>query len=210
MRAARDRIAETSRATPGCCASARRRSRRWTSSRRPGVRRRACEGGGGEAGSKTCTPTGRAYTKSPRSRPWCSSSRQRWRRRNGGWSSATSLAPAGGRIADTMAQPGEMLNAGAPVRVAAAAREHLRSLLRAGDRSGAHPDRRSRGDRLRCMRAAPDRARILHRAAAGIHAAGDLQRSHAQKLVWLIEARPASAEAATLSPGQPVTVRPAP
>ena len=60
--------------------------------------------------------------------------------------------------------------------VAAAAAEHPGAVLRPRDRACHGACRRPAGDRLRRLRAGSHRHDHLHRAAAGIHAAGDLQR----------------------------------
>ena len=63
----------------------------------------------------------------------------------------------------------------------AAAGQHPGAVLRPRDRAGDDPSRRAPGDRLRQLRARADSAHLLHRAAAGIHAAGDLQRGGARE-----------------------------
>ena len=59
-------------------------------------------------------------------------------------------------------------------RGTAAARQHPGAVLRPRDGTGDHPARRAPGDHLRQLRARPHGAHQLHRAATGIHAAGDL------------------------------------
>jgi HlyD family secretion protein len=120
------------------------------------------------------------------------------------------VAPAGGRIADTMAEPGEMLNAGTPV-VSLLPPENIfvRFFVPEADLA---------------------RIRIGQNVAVGCDSCGKelvaqvsfiapqpeytppviFSEDTRSKLVWLIEARPMRSEAVVLSPGQPVTVRPTP
>jgi len=119
-------------------------------------------------------------------------------------------APAGGRIADTMAQPGEMLNAGMPV-VSLLPPENIfvrffvpeadLARIRIGQTVG-----------IGCDSCAKDLVAHVSFIAPQPEYTPPVIFSEdtRSKLVWLIEACPAPSDAAILSPGQPVTVRAAP
>jgi HlyD family secretion protein len=118
-------------------------------------------------------------------------------------------APAAGRIADTMAEPGEMLAAGTPV-VSLLPPENIfvRFFVPETDLARIHI-----GERMAivCDSCAKDLVAHVSFIAPQPEYTPPVIFSEdtRSKLVWLIEARPTPAEAATLSPGQPVTVRPA-
>ena len=181
MRATRDRIAKDLARNRAIAADRRgHASRRWIS-RAPTWNppsptstppRRSC--------SRCSTPPA-GSTRSPRSARWSRNSARRWNRRSGGWRSATSPPRWPRVVADTYALPGEMMKAGAPVvellppgnilvrffvPETALATIHLATSTW---RSPATVARRT------------DRPDLVHRAAAGIHAAGDLQRGGARE-----------------------------
>jgi len=85
-------------------------------------------------------------------------------------------APVGALVADTYARNRRDHNGRRSHRLAAAATEHPGALLRARDCARLRAPRRPIGDRLRWLRARTDCHGLVHRTAAGIHPAGDLQR----------------------------------
>jgi HlyD family secretion protein len=119
------------------------------------------------------------------------------------------VAPAGGRIADTMAEPGEMLNAGTPV-VSLLPPENIfvRFFVPETDLARIHIGQKVT---IGCDSCTKDLAAHVSFIAPQPEYTPPVIFSEdtRSKLVWLIEARPAPSEAAILSPGQPVTVRPA-
>ena len=120
------------------------------------------------------------------------------------------VAPAGGRIADTMAQPGEMLNAGTPVvSLLPAENIFVRFFVREADLARI---RIGQTVTIGCDSCAKDLvARVSFIAPQPEYTPPVIfSEDTRSKLVWLIEARPAPSDAAILSPGQPVTVRAAP
>jgi HlyD family secretion protein len=120
------------------------------------------------------------------------------------------VSPAGGRIADTMAQPGEMLNAGTPV-VSLLPPENIfvRFFVPETDLARIRVGQRVI---IGCDTCATDLTAHVSFIAPQPEYTPPVIFSEdtRSKLVWLIEARPAASEAPILSPGQPVTVRPAP
>jgi HlyD family secretion protein len=119
-------------------------------------------------------------------------------------------APAGGVISDTMALPGEMLAAGAPVvSLLPPGNIFIRLFVPETALAAIHI-----GERLEiaCDSCAPGLiARISYIAPQPEYTPPVIYSEAArEKLVYLVEARPAVADAATLKPGQPVTVRVAP
>jgi HlyD family secretion protein len=119
-------------------------------------------------------------------------------------------APAGGRIADTMARPGEVLSAGTPV-VSLLPPENIfvRFFVAETDLARIHI-----GEPVALVCDSCAKNLIAHVSFIAPQPEYTppviFSEDTRSKLVWLIEARPTPAEAATLSPGQPVTVRPAP
>jgi len=118
------------------------------------------------------------------------------------------VAPAGGRIADTYARPGETIAAGSPVvellpseniLVRFFVSEIIVATLHRGDVVG-----------IACDSCPPDlEGRISYIAPRSEYTPPVIySESTRGKLVFLIEARPQPARAALLKPGQPVTVRP--
>lgn len=120
------------------------------------------------------------------------------------------LAPTGGRIADTMAQPGEMLNAGTPV-VSLLAPENIfvRFFVPETDLARIRVGQKVM---IGCDSCADDLAAHVSFIAPQPEYTPPVifSENTRSKLVWLIEARPSLAAAAVMSPGLPVTVRPAP
>ncbi len=118
-------------------------------------------------------------------------------------------APAGGRIADTMAEPGEMLNAGTPV-VSLLPPENIfvRFFVPETDLARIHVGQQVT---IACDSCAKDLTAHVSFIAPQPEYTPPVIFSEdtRSKLVWLIEARPRATEAPILSPGQPVTVRPA-
>ncbi|HEY3848611.1 MAG TPA: HlyD family efflux transporter periplasmic adaptor subunit [Acetobacteraceae bacterium] len=119
-------------------------------------------------------------------------------------------APAAARVADTYALPGEMVAAGAPVV----------ELLPPGNilvrffvpETALATIRRDERLAIACDSCAPDlSARISFIAPQPEYTPPVIYSEAArEKLVYLVEARPDPAKAATLKPGQPVNVRVAP
>jgi HlyD family secretion protein len=120
------------------------------------------------------------------------------------------VAPAAGRIADTMAQPGEMLNAGTPV-VSLLPPENIfvRFFVPEADLARI---RIGQAVTIGCDSCTNDLAAHVSFIAPQPEFTPPVIFSEdtRSKLVWLIEARPAPSDAAMLSPGQPVTVQAAP
>jgi HlyD family secretion protein len=120
------------------------------------------------------------------------------------------VAPAGGRVADTYALPGEMVQAGAPVvellppgniLVRLFVPETALATLHRGEHLAIACDTCAAGLRATISFIAPQpeyTPPVIYSEAAR------------EKLVYLVEAHPDPAQAATLKPGQPVTVRAAP
>jgi HlyD family secretion protein len=119
-------------------------------------------------------------------------------------------APAEGRVADTMAEPGEMLNAGTPV-VSLLPPENIfvRFFVPEAELAGI---RIGEAVTIGCDSCAKDLVAHVSFIAPQPEYTPPVIFSEdtRSKLVWLIEARPMRSEAAVLSPGQPVTVRPTP
>jgi HlyD family secretion protein len=119
-------------------------------------------------------------------------------------------APAAGRIADTMARPGEVLSAGTPV-VSLLPPENIfvRFFVAETDLARIHV---AEHVVIICDSCAKNLVAQVSFIAPQPEYTPPVIFSEdtRSKLVWLIEARPTPAEAATLSPGQPLTVRPAP
>jgi HlyD family secretion protein len=119
-------------------------------------------------------------------------------------------APAAGRIADTMAEPGEVLSAGAPVvSLLPPQNIFVRFFVPEIDLARIHI-----GERMAILCDSCARNLIAHVSFIAPQPEYTppviFSEDTRSKLVWLIQARPTPAEATTLSPGQPVTVRPAP
>jgi HlyD family secretion protein len=119
-------------------------------------------------------------------------------------------APAAARVADTYALPGEMMAAGAPVvELLPPANILVRFFVPEMALATIHRDERLA---LSCDSCAADlTARISFIAPQPEYTPPVIYSEAArEKLVYLVEARPDPAQAATLKPGQPVNVRVAP
>ena len=119
-------------------------------------------------------------------------------------------APTAALVADTYALPGEMMDAGAPVvELLPPGNILVRFFVPETALAGIH-----KGDRLAigCDSCAPGlTARISFIAPQPEYTPPVIYSEAARaKLVYLVEAHPDPAQAATLKPGQPVTVRVAP
>ncbi len=117
-------------------------------------------------------------------------------------------APKGGRIADVLARPGEVLAVGAPV-VSLLPPEDIfvRFFVAEADLPSLH-----RGDRVQI--ACDNCPRDFDAAISFIAPQAEYtppviySDSSREKLVYMVEARPPAEKASLLNPGQPVTVRP--
>ncbi len=119
-------------------------------------------------------------------------------------------APAAARVADTYALPGEMMQAGAPVvELLPPGNILIRFFVPETTLATVHRDERLA---IACDSCAPDlTARISFIAPQPEYTPPVIYSEAArEKLVYLVEARPDPAQAATLKPGQPVSVRVAP
>ena len=85
-------------------------------------------------------------------------------------------APVGALVADTYARTGETIMAGVPIVSLLPPQNILVRFFVPETALGFRASRRPIGDRLRWLRARTDCQGLVHRTAAGIHAAGDLQR----------------------------------
>lgn len=119
-------------------------------------------------------------------------------------------APAGGRIADTMAVPGEMLNAGTPV-VSLLPPENIFVRFFVSETDLARI-RIGQTVTISCDSCAKDLVGHVSFIAPQPEYTPPVifSENTRSKLVWLIEAHPAPSAAASMSPGVPVTVRLAP
>jgi HlyD family secretion protein len=119
-------------------------------------------------------------------------------------------APAAARVADTYALPGEMMMAGAPVvELLPPGNILVRFFIPETALATIHRNERLA---IACDSCAPDlTARISFIAPQPEYTPPVIYSEAArEKLVYLVEARPDPAKAATLKPGQPVNVRVAP
>jgi HlyD family secretion protein len=119
-------------------------------------------------------------------------------------------APVAARVADTYALPGEMMQAGAPVvELLPPGNVLVRFFVPETTLATIHRDERLA---ISCDSCAPDlTARISFIAPQPEYTPPVIYSESArEKLVYLVEARPDPAKAATLKPGQPVNVRVAP
>jgi len=117
-------------------------------------------------------------------------------------------APADARVADVLAQPGESVAAGTPVvSLLPAANIFVRFFVPEPALAALH-----RGDpvALRCDGCPADLTGAVSFISPQAEYTPPVIFSEAsrEKLVWLIEARPPPQQAALLSPGEPVDVRP--
>jgi HlyD family secretion protein len=120
------------------------------------------------------------------------------------------VAPVAARVADTYALPGEMMQAGAPVvELLPPGNILIRFFVPETTLATIHRDERLA---IACDSCAPDlTARISFIAPQPEYTPPVIYSEAArEKLVYLVEARPDPAQAATLKPGQPVNVRVAP
>ncbi len=120
------------------------------------------------------------------------------------------IAPAAARVADTYALPGEMMEAGASVvELLPPGNILVRFFVPETALATIHADERLA---IACDSCAPDlTARISFIAPQPEYTPPVIYSEAArEKLVYLVEARPDPAQAATLKPGQPVSVRVAP
>jgi HlyD family secretion protein len=120
----------------------------------------------------------------------------------------TVVAPAGGRIADVLARPGETMTAGGPVVsllppenifVRFFVPEAALATMHRGDTVGLVCDSCAAGQSARISFISPQ---------AEYTPPLIYSESSKSKLVFLIEARPPADEAARFNPGQPIVVRP--
>jgi HlyD family secretion protein len=119
-------------------------------------------------------------------------------------------SPATARVADTYALPGEMMQAGAPVvELLPPANILVRFFVPETTLATIHRDERLM---IACDSCAADlTARVSFIAPQPEYTPPVIYSEAArEKLVYLVEARPDPAQAATLKPGEPVTVRVAP
>jgi HlyD family secretion protein len=119
-------------------------------------------------------------------------------------------APAAARVADTYALPGEMVQAGAPVvELLPPGNILVRFFIPETALATIHRDERLA---IACDSCAPSLAARISFIAPQPEYTPPVIYSEAarEKLVYLVEARPDPAQAATLKPGQPVNVRVAP
>jgi HlyD family secretion protein len=117
-------------------------------------------------------------------------------------------APAGGRVADVMARPGETVEAGTPVvSLLPPANIFVRFFVPETALAGVH-----RGDTVRfaCDGCPDDLTGTISFVAPKAEYTPPViySESSRSKLVFLVEARPPPERAATLNPGQPMQVRP--
>jgi HlyD family secretion protein len=118
------------------------------------------------------------------------------------------VSPVAGIVADVLAQPGETLEAGAPV-VSLLPPENLflRFFVPEPSLAAVHP-----GDavKLSCDRCPPDLTATVSYVAPQAEYTPPFiySESTRSKFVFLVEARPQTGAAARLNPGQPVTVSP--
>jgi HlyD family secretion protein len=117
-------------------------------------------------------------------------------------------APAGGRIADVLARPGETMSAGAPVvSLLPPGNILIRFFVAEADLARLH-----KGDRLSlsCDGCAKDLAGTVSFISPQAEYTPPFiySESSRSKLVYLIEARPRPDQATRFNPGQPVDVRP--
>jgi HlyD family secretion protein len=117
-------------------------------------------------------------------------------------------APAGGRVADVIARPGETMAAGAPVvSLLPPGNIFVRFFVPERDLATVHG-----GDRVRlaCDGCPADLSATISFISPQAEYTPPLiySESSKSKLVFLIEARPPSDQAAKLNPGEPMEVRP--
>ena len=117
-------------------------------------------------------------------------------------------APVAGRVADVLARPGETMAAGAPVvSLLPPGNIFVRFFVAETQLAGIH-----RGDAvaLSCDSCPPDLRGVISFISPQAEYTPPLIYSEASqgKLVFMVEARPAAAQATLLNPGQPVQVRP--
>jgi HlyD family secretion protein len=117
-------------------------------------------------------------------------------------------APAGGRVADVLARPGETIAAGTPVvSLLPSANIFVRFFVPEAALAGLH-----RGDPVSfaCDGCPADLTGTISFIAPKAEYTPPVIYSEASrsKLVFLVEARPPTERAATLNPGQPMQVRP--
>ena len=126
------------------------------------------------------SPTGRQYEIAAQSAPWWSRRARRWHKPSGRSTSAMSSRRSP-HWSPTPMRAWRDHQCRRSRRRTAAAAEYPGALLRAGDRARHAASGDQLSDRLRRLRARPDRQHHVHRTAAGIHAAGDLQRNQPRK-----------------------------
>ena len=117
-------------------------------------------------------------------------------------------APAGGVIADVLAEPGETLAAGAPVvSLLPPENIYVRFFVPEFDLALIHSGAEVA---LSCDSCRPDLTGVISYVAPQAEYTPPViySESTRTKFVFLVEARPKPDEAALLNPGQPVTVRP--
>jgi HlyD family secretion protein len=117
-------------------------------------------------------------------------------------------APAGGRVADVIARPGEIMAAGAPVvSLLPPGNIFVRFFVPERDLAAVHA-----GDpvRLACDGCSADLSATISFISPRAEYTPPLiySESSKSKLVFLIEARPPPDQAAKLNPGEPMEVRP--